>query len=649
MPQPMAMGEEAAQEAPGTITSPPYRRRLTKSETLGKMLAQEDVDEQEGAIRKLARTISKSWAFESFVGFAICVNAGVAWYETDLTAVPNDVEPPEWLDVFNILMFLLYALEMTLRLIALQRSFFHGLFNWNTFDLSLVLADGLMMLLRVAFPAMENNAAVRALRICRSFRLVKAVRVWPAFRELYVMMHGLMGAFKAMLWSFVLLFLVLTLFGIVAVEAINPLARELAAEGAFPGCTRCDRAFASVWDSMVTFFQQVVAGDSWGLLTIPIMERYPATCPFFIIVVVTIQFGILNLILVAIVDQAHKSQTEDAMFQARVRKEEFEKARVDLIAMCAEIDTDHSGEISLSELLHGFENMPELANQLRFLDLGKEDLRILFTALDQDGSGSVSYEEFVEQLFNMQNQDTAVMLSFLKSYVQDIRKAIREQTKDMVQIKKTMKDAVMKDLSIEKALGSSPDLGGFSEGVQSRSHSKEHSVVNAGVPLAEEPSGQTDTGKDSVPVKLREMNNLEMPIPSPEIVDEMQKQKLMLNSGLRPQELTSVLELQLKALDLLSQCMKDSASSAQAQVALTPAGQPSDIASKSTCCSQSPRLAMGTGAPDARPSGSIRGALAKYHSAIDARDFAVPETQPDVATAWRPPGSGNGPAEVSSV
>lgn len=249
------------------------------------------------------------------------------------------------------------------------------------------------------------------------------------------MMHGLIGAFKAMVWSFVMLFLVLTLFGIIAVETINPVVRQIHAEGGFLDCDRCHRAFASVWSSMITFFQQVVAGDSWGLITIPVMETEPWTQPFFIAVVVTIQFGILNLILVAIVDQAHQSSKDDALFQVRTRQEEFERIRKDLISLCAAIDSDESGTISLEELMHGYETNPELANQLRFLDVKKDDMKILFTVLDHDGSGSVDYEEFVEQLFNMQNQDTGVVLSFIRSYVQDVRKQLVTQGRELAAVK----------------------------------------------------------------------------------------------------------------------------------------------------------------------------------------------------------------------
>eukprot|EP00931_Biecheleriopsis_adriatica_P085996 TRINITY_DN60738_c0_g1_i1.p1 TRINITY_DN60738_c0_g1~~TRINITY_DN60738_c0_g1_i1.p1 ORF type:complete len:631 (+),score=120.63 TRINITY_DN60738_c0_g1_i1:38-1930(+) len=613
----MSAPSDASAAAAGPAKSKLYQHTLTQ------MITHQDLQEDWSAIRRNVHAFSKSWEFESFVGFVIVMNAGVAWYETDISAV-SGYETPAWLDIFNVAMFGLYALEMSLRLVALQGSFFAGIVNWNTFDLSLVCADGIMMVLRLAYPQMENNSAIRALRICRSFRLVKAVRLWPAFRELYVMMHGLIGAFKAMLWSTVLLFLVLTLFGIVAVEVINPLTKQLAAEGAFQECFRCERAFGSVWASMLTFFQQVVAGDSWGLLTIPIMEQYPLTSPFFIVVLVTIQFGILNLILVAIVDQANKSQTDDALFQARVRKEEFDKARHDLLQMCAEIDSDNSGEISLEELLVGFESMPELANQLRFLELGKDDLRILFLALDQDGSGEVSYEEFVEQLFNMQNQDTGVLLSFLKSYVQDIRRAIVAQGKDLAQLKNLLKESVLSDLNVSGTLSNVMKLPVTSNPDEEKSLS---SSIKDPDDLSEEESRkqQLNSGSDRTsPVKLREASKLDMSMP-------------MLESRLSPQgpqDLTVVRDLQLLALDLLSQCIKDDLSSGSRVAMVAQSSTSADQSNASTresipFGSQSSQVIS---TPDRIA--SVRRALNQTNMLIDARDFALQESQQHLARAW---------------
>lgn len=375
--------------------------------------------------RKVLMRIIQSQVFETAVGMFILLNLVLFVYETDLSAGTNPDEIPGWLPALNVFLFVVYAMETAIRLVAMQRHFFDGIINWNTFDLTLVLVDFVLIGLKIFNVDLGQSAFVRVLRICRSLRIVKALRTWRALRELYVMLHSLIGTMRAMLWAAIMLILVLTLFSCAAVEFINPIVLDMAANNDFTECERCSRAFSSVWNSQITFFQTVVAGDSWGQVAIPIIEKVPATAPFFVVVLVVIQLGILNLILAAIVDQASAAHEDDVQLQAINKKEAFTKARGTLLNVCRQIDTDGSGNITIEELYRGYETLPELAYQLKFLDVTRDDLGILFSALDSDYSGTVEYEEFIEQLFKLQNQDISVCLGFLKSYIQQICREVR--------------------------------------------------------------------------------------------------------------------------------------------------------------------------------------------------------------------------------
>lgn len=367
-----------------------------------------------------------SWSFETFICVQILLNLCLAIYETDCTSLP-DVEVPEWVASLNMAMWVSYSFEVSCRLFVFRADFFIGCINWNTFDLTLVLCDLAVLIVTAISGSVNQNVVIRCLRLLRALRVVKAIRTWSIFRELYIMLKSLYGAMKAMFWSTILMALILVVFGIVAVEIVQPLVEDVALDGAYPGCDRCPVAFQTVAASCITMFQQIVAGDSWGLVTIPVMEKYWYTFPFFIAVLVTVQFGILNLVLVVIVDQAHKASEDDALLQASIRRDALQSSRNELIALCEELDTDKSGTIGVQELAQGFREVPQLANQLKFLELSENDVHILFEVLDSDGSGCVAYDEFVEQLFKMQNQDTGVTLSFIKSYVQDVSRKIDAQ------------------------------------------------------------------------------------------------------------------------------------------------------------------------------------------------------------------------------
>eukprot|EP00931_Biecheleriopsis_adriatica_P118863 TRINITY_DN94175_c0_g1_i1.p1 TRINITY_DN94175_c0_g1~~TRINITY_DN94175_c0_g1_i1.p1 ORF type:complete len:584 (-),score=105.00 TRINITY_DN94175_c0_g1_i1:58-1728(-) len=371
--------------------------------------------------RKVVFRLIHSWPFEAMIGFQIMVNVALAVYHTDTLATG---EADEWHRSVSIIMLVIYSAEVGLRMYVYGRHFFQGIINWNTFDLALVLSDISILLLDAVFGSLKHTALVRCLRVLRVLRIMTAIRVWSACRELYIMLHSLLGACRAMLWSTVLLGLILVLFSVLAVEVIQPLVEEIAAEGGYDGCERCGTAFLTVWAATVTIFQQVVAGDSWGQVTIPLLMKYPWTCIYFVPVLVIVQFGILNLVLVAIVDQAEKAEQQDAQFQAQIRKEAYGQAKKELLQICQEMDSDESGCIEVQELLEGFRSNAQLANYLKFLDVKLEDVQILFNTLDDDRSGTINHEEFVDQLFKMHNQDPGVMMSFIKTYVQDVRNKV---------------------------------------------------------------------------------------------------------------------------------------------------------------------------------------------------------------------------------
>merc|ERR1739848_341802 len=126
-----------------------------------------------------------------------------------------------------------------------------------------------------------------------------------------MMVHGFITAMRAIIWATVLLFMVLMIFAIFAVQFIHPLNVALSKSGIYGDCDRCPRAFASVQAATLTFIQQVVAGDSWGLVTIPIMEEHPWTSLFFLSVLVSVVLGLLILIVIVIVDGAAQAQEAD--------------------------------------------------------------------------------------------------------------------------------------------------------------------------------------------------------------------------------------------------------------------------------------------------------------------------------------------------
>ena len=103
---------------------------------------------------------------------------------------------------------------------------------------------------------------------------------------------------KTLVWSFLLCFLVMSVWSMLMVEMIHPLLQELSTFGILSHCRgSCERAMATVMDANLLLFKTVIAGDSWGEIAVPVIEQYPATAVIFMGSLLTLVFGVLNLIV----------------------------------------------------------------------------------------------------------------------------------------------------------------------------------------------------------------------------------------------------------------------------------------------------------------------------------------------------------------
>lgn len=388
--------------------------------------------------RRCIATVMSSGFFDMFIGIVVLVNIGLIVHQTNQSGL--GMEPDFAIEAANVIFLILYTLEGLLRLYAFRLDFWRS--YWNLLDTFILSADWTLQIINWTAADIQTSDVFKALRVIRALRVLRSIRTLHLFRELYIMLYGFLNALKAIGWAAVLLLLMLLILGIMAVEMVHPLAQILHERGVYGDCERCHRAFQTVWMAALTFWQQIVAGDSWGRITIPIMEEYPLTAPYFAMVFITIDLGLLNLILSVIVDKAHQAQQEDVKFQLTQRQAAFEGAKRSLLYLCELLDEDKSGSLSFEELLEGYDNLPEFQEQMRLMDVEREDMQSLFRVLDEDGSGDIQYSEFVEQVVKMRSQDTTLSLLFLRSQMKDMKHVVGNLEEKVDKVRYELKKAV---------------------------------------------------------------------------------------------------------------------------------------------------------------------------------------------------------------
>lgn len=97
-------------------------------------------------------------------------------------------------------------------------------------------------------------------------------------------------------------------WAILGVQLIHPVNSEIWVDS---DCDRCGRAFGSTWNAFITIFQTVIAGDSWGVLAVPIIEHSWWTSTWFLNVLNCLRDGQPGILAPGPVDTKGQQQRFD--------------------------------------------------------------------------------------------------------------------------------------------------------------------------------------------------------------------------------------------------------------------------------------------------------------------------------------------------
>eukprot|EP00913_Durusdinium_trenchii_P025409 g23854.t1 len=202
-------------------------------------------------------------------------------------------------------------------------------------------------------------AVLRAGRLVRIFRLMRLLKRIRPLRELHKLVMMMATCLRTLVWSFILLCVVMTVWAMLMVELIYPALQEMIEKQEFVSCDEeCQRAMSSVMDANLLLFKTVIAGDSWGEIAVPVIQRHPATAIIFVGSQLTLVFGVLNLIVAVVVDTFADARQNDVQNLAEEMEDEIEYDRKSLGKLFERIDKDGSGQLTLQEMIEGARNDP---------------------------------------------------------------------------------------------------------------------------------------------------------------------------------------------------------------------------------------------------------------------------------------------------
>jgi len=375
-------------------------------------------------------TIMRAQKFEMFMGAIIIGNVALIISEVDLSAkchpeydcddcdCPYDPSKESWMVATNWALLIAYSIEATCRLYAERWEYFTS--RWNCLDLFVVFSGWISEAGQSFLPSVAFLRIFRIARLSRAFRIVLSVR------ELYMLITGLGSSARAIFFGMLLLFFMLALWAILLVEFVHPI------NAAIPygdDCERCPRGFGSVWASMLTLFQQIVAGDSWGTISVQVIEKRPWTAVLFASVVVTISLGVMNLILAVIVESAAEAREADVAHRIEQKKHSQDEQKKELTQICVEMDQDKSGTISLDEMLNAWDVSSRFKRVMTMLEVRREEIANIFHMLEKNSDGEVDYTAFVNQIYQIRSNDVRTTVALIRHSLHELHHELRGGTR----------------------------------------------------------------------------------------------------------------------------------------------------------------------------------------------------------------------------
>jgi len=192
----------------------------------------------------------------------------------------------------NYVFLSIYCVELCVGVYVYRETFLKN--PWNRFDAVVVIVSIVTEMLKGVLPS------VSFLRTLRVIRMMKLARILTSIRELYLIIFGFVGAIKGVFWASMLMFMLLSFWSIFVVELLHPVNKTLVQEGFYAEggdgatCTRCPEAYATVMKTNLTFLQTIIMGDSWGMYSVPLIEKEWWTVFIFVGVIATVVFAAAN-------------------------------------------------------------------------------------------------------------------------------------------------------------------------------------------------------------------------------------------------------------------------------------------------------------------------------------------------------------------
>jgi len=341
-----------------------------------------------------AKDILKSSRFDNMMGCLILLNAVTIGMQTDYSCRNMTEDYPMPFKVISKLFFFVFLLELVLR-IHVQRLRFFTTWDrsllWNYFDLMVVVAQAIEEILTLVASNSDRKELgsfrlLRVLRVLRLVRIFRVIRVLHLISELRTIVNSIVGSFKSLGWTVVLLFLIIYIFGVYFTQSITDhmVTKLEFGEELDEQEMTLRRYFANLFRAILSLWQAMSGGADWDTMAGPMLRIDWSLGVAFASYIAFALLALMNVVTGVFVQTAlqNAKDEEDAFLTDQIIRL-FERA-----------DRDKQQTVTLAEINNRLGD-PNSAREWKSINVQPEEAQYLFELLDIDETGEIAFEEFL--------------------------------------------------------------------------------------------------------------------------------------------------------------------------------------------------------------------------------------------------------------
>lgn len=253
---------------------------------------------------------------------------------------------------------------------------------------------------------------MRTLRFARFVRIFRLARVVQAFRSFRLVIIAILESFASLGLVFLVVFFIIYMFAIFFMIGVGEYFENGGKEETRETEEALLKFYGSVPRSMMTLWMVISNGIDWITPMEPLRDIEWWYEYVFLVYVFFMFMGVLNVVIGAFVAATAEIswKDRDVLVQQEMRKLDNYKGK--LKTFFKEADSDGSGTLSWTEFKLHLRN-PKVKAYFQALDLDVAQARVLFDMLDNDESGEVSFDEFLEGCIRLKGHARSIDVNML--------------------------------------------------------------------------------------------------------------------------------------------------------------------------------------------------------------------------------------------